>query len=311
MPATRPSVWSGLSSAPAPVRDLAERYLAYRRANSSPATVQRLRGIVARWIVYLLQRGLAPAAATRAEADDFCATWPWAPNTKRQAICDLRTFHAWLVEEGHQARNPWRGVRGPRRPVRIPRVLMGEELAAMDGALARASVRDARDRAMLAFLRATGCRSGEMRSLGMADLDLGRRRAIVRGKGDKERYVFLDEPAVAAIQLWLRVRDAWAPSAAGLVFVGRHGGRVNPTVLRDALLRAAGRAELNRHVHAHVLRHTFASRMRERGVDLRVLQEMLGHADLSTTQIYTHVAPRQIQREYDRATRRGRRAGDD
>lgn len=303
MPAVRPSLWSGLSSAPVrPVpRDLAHRYIAYRRATSRPSVVPRLQSTVARWVVWLAQRDLEPQQATLANVHDFVATWPWATNTKRQAISDLRTFHRWLVDEGHAPSNPWDRIRGPRRPRTIPRVAAPEEMRAVDQALARASVRDARDRAVVAFLWATGARSAEARGLRMADLDLAGRRATVHGKGDKDRAVFLDAEAIASLAIWLRVRGSWAPPSSPWVFVGRHGKNLGATALRDLLLRATDRGGLARRLNPHALRHGFATDMLGRGVNLRVLQELLGHASLATTERYLHVSPDALRAEYDRA----------
>lgn len=288
---------------PPPPRPAVDRYLAYRRANGAPTTARRLEGIVKRWACFLAQRDIAPESARPLDAMDFMAQWcdfGWSPATKRQAVSDLRTLHNWLLDrEIATGRNPWSGVRGPAKPVRIPRVLSPEELRDLDAALARPTVLDLRDRSLIAFLRATGCRIREALDLDLPALALADRSATVLGKGNRERVVYLDEPAVQHLRLWLKAgRPGWCRSPAGPVWVGRHGGRLHYTVARDALIRAAGVAELGRHVHPHLLRHTFATDLLENGANLREIQELLGHADISSTQIYTHVATRRLRAVY-------------
>jgi site-specific recombinase XerD len=297
-----------LQSTPWPERHRAHlvRYFAYRVAIASggATTVSRLRGQVLRWSLFLAERGLDLEAATRADAVDYMATWPWSAATKRQSIYDLRALHEWLCEQGAATSNPWRGIKGPRKPHRIPRVLDVTELERIDRALARPTVRDLRDRALVSFLRATGCRIVEAQRLDLRDLDLDKREAVVTGKGDRQRIVFLDPEAVLAMRAWLSLgRHVWASSPTGPVFVGRHGQRINKTVCRDALIRAEQRAGLGRHVHPHLLRHTLATEMLENGADLRAIQEVLGHADLSTVQVYTHVARGKLREVYDRTHR--------
>jgi integrase/recombinase XerD len=284
-----------LARLPEQERDVVERYIAVRRRTKSRPTVIRDRSIVCRWAAWCVEHDVDVLRAREADAEDFMATWSWSAGTKRQAISDLRTFYRWLVRHELASRNPWDYVDGPRRPRRLPVPLSDEELAAIYGAAYRPTVRDIRDRAMIFLIIESGARVGEVRSLDMDKLNLDRGYAMVRGKGDKDRIIYFDGRAADALRRWLQVRHLWAPSPGGPVFVGRHGRRIGYTACRDAMLRTEQRAGLRRHVNPHLLRHTFATDALEAGVDLRAVQELLGHANLSTTQIYLHVSPSRLQ----------------
>jgi site-specific recombinase XerD len=292
-------------SLPRRERSLVERYLSYRRSNSARSTVSRARSAVVRWACFLAARGVALEAARPADAVDYMATWDgqWSAGTKRQAISDLRAFCEWLEDAELAPRNPWRRIRGPRKPQRVPEVISDRELVALDRAVGRSSVRDLRDRALLHTLRATGGRIGEVRSLDLVRLHLDERYATVRGKGDRERLVYFDDPAAEALRLWLEAgRPCWARETRP-VFVGRKGRRIGYTACRDAVIRAEQRARLARHVHPHLFRHTWATQLLENGANLREVQEMLGHESITSTQIYTHVAPTRLRLVYERAHR--------
>ena len=139
----------------------------------------------------------------------------------------------------------------------------------------------------------------------MTDLDLRQRQAVVLGKGNKERIVLFTDDVAKALDIWIRVgRDRWAKSATGPVFVGRHGNRLCYHVARYSLIRAEKQAGLDRHVNPHLLRHTFATKAVEDGLDLRAVQALLGHARLDTTQVYLHVATGRLRGMYDEAFER-------
>lgn len=283
-------------------RTLLQRYLAYRRSNSAASTVMRARSTVVRWACYLGERGGELHTAEPSDAYDFISEWAWSAGTKRQAISDLRALYEWMLDQDLCTRNPWRNVKGPLMPKRIPRVLTSAEMDRIDAATHRPTVRDLRDRALLAFLRGSGCRIGEARSLDMPDVDFTERQAIVRGKRYKERIVFFDDGASEALRVWIDCgRSVWARSQSGAVFLGRHGDRICYTACRDALIRAEQRAGLSRHVRCHIYRHTWATDLLRNGADLREVQVLMGHENISTTTIYTHVAQERLREVYDRS----------
>ncbi|HEV8298905.1 MAG TPA: tyrosine recombinase XerC [Acidimicrobiales bacterium] len=216
----------------------------------------------------------------------------------------LRRYFDWLRRRGTIERDPTQGLSTPRGDARLPRVLRHDEIAGLlDEPPARAATGHdalrARDDAVLELLYGSGLRVSELCALTPGDLDLGRGRVTVWGKGGRQRTVPLSEPATAALQRWVERRDGLDPGLAAdpaAVFVNRRGGRLGPRDVRRILDRRSMSP-----THPHALRHTFATHLLDGGADLRAVQELLGHADLSTTQIYTHVSRERLQRVH-RAT---------
>jgi site-specific recombinase XerD len=198
--------------------------------------------------------------------------------------------------------DPSAGLSAPRGESRLPRVLRQDELNVLLEELPRALLDDppairSRDDAVLEVLYSSGVRVGELCSLDVSDLDLTRGRAIVWGKGGKQRSVPLGEPAVAALEHWVRSARAellTSDTPAGALFVNRAGRRLTPRDVRRLLDRRAPSP-----THPHALRHTFATHLLDGGADLRAVQELLGHADLATTQRYTHVSRERLRSVYD------------
>ncbi len=293
---------------PEPSRDLFERYARHRRATRAATTWVKNRGNVVRWLLFLSQRGTHPAEARATDAQDFLAQWEdwgWSPLTKRSAVADLRTMHEWMIDADLTltGRNPWRSMHLPRRPKRIPRIPTADDLQALDRAVRRPCTRDLRDRALLHFLRSSGCRVGECSAMNLVDLNLSDRTWIVRGKGDKERVGYFDQEAADALLLWIAHplgRAEWTKSEAGPVFVGRHGARINKSAIYDALLRAKHRSGIGRHIHPHILRHAAGSAMYGTTHDIVATKDFLGHADLSTVMTYVHMDQSHVRAAYER-----------
>lgn len=284
-------------------RSLSQRYLAYRRTVCRPGTVMRDQYTMDSWECYLETVELAVEEVTRQHCEEYMASLTIAPATRARVISQLRGFYGWLCDHEIVARNPWSKIQTPRQPIRVPRVLSEEEYARIDAALGGPSIRCMRDRSYIAFLYATGCRNGEALGLDMADLDLRRHQAVVLGKGDRERTVFFDDDTSRKITKWLKVREKWAKGFTGPVWVGRHGDRMCKGASRDVLIRAARDAGISRHIWPHLLRHSAATHLLQAGMNIRQLQELLGHADLASTQIYTHVDPAELHEAYDQAKR--------
>jgi integrase/recombinase XerC len=287
-------------------RSLVDRYILVRRGDGiADTTIRHSLYSIARWVIWLEQNGSGLTAARKPDAMTFIGEWTgygWSPLTKRKCISDLRTFHEWLCEMELNPVNPWRGVKGPRKPRRLPRVLSEDEIAAMDRALYRPTVRDLRDRAFILFLKDSGCRVSEARLLDLTCVDLSRRTAIVTGKGGKERIVPFGSEAAKAIMTWINVgRPAWTDRTDGPVFIGRHGGPMPYDAARDSLIRARQRAGIGRHIHPHLLRHTMATTLYGRTRDIVAVKELLGHADISTTMIYTHMDESAMMNTYRQA----------
>lgn len=230
-----------------------------------------------------------------------------APSTTRRKLAALRSFYRFLCREGLVAQDPFVRLRGPRMAKRLPKVLSADEAKAFVQAPQRAleagliGERDfRRDRAFFEFLYSTGCRIGEAVGLEWDSVDLARGTAVVVGKGSKERLVILGRPAVAALED-LRALDAELPAeggAAGAVFRTDRGRRMYSRQMERRMKLYLATAGLPTDLTPHKLRHSFATHLLDGGADLRSVQEMLGHASLSTTQIYTHVSIERLKDEY-------------
>ncbi len=222
----------------------------------------------------------------------------------------IRTFFRFLYREGKVSRNPLALVSAPRRPRRLPKFLTPEEVRAVLRAPDVSTPRGLRDRAVLEILYATGMRVGELvalrRSALPAPVSAGQAwegELRVLGKGRRERIVLLTDAAQDALAQYVQSgRPALLRGrASDAVFVNARGGPLSDRGVRLIVDQALKVASLARHISPHVLRHTFATHLLDGGADLRVVQELLGHASLATTQIYTHVSRDWLKRVYDKA----------
>ncbi len=230
-----------------------------------------------------------------------------ARSTLARRVAAVRAFTGWAVRGGLLTSDPAARLVGPTARRAIPEVLRRDQASAvLDVAAIRADDADPlhqRDRAVVELLYATGIRVSELVGLDQADLDWERRTVRVLGKGAKERVVPFGAPAEAALQVWLvqgRPRVA-GPGSAGAVFVGARGRRIDPRVVRRIVHSAVRRDPGAPDVGPHGLRHSMATHVLEGGADLRAVQELLGHASLATTQIYTHVSIQRLRESYDQA----------
>ncbi len=235
-----------------------------------------------------------------------------------------RGFYAWLGREGLISANPVQDVRAPRQPRPLPKALGVDEAVQLadhhdeedDPWL------DARDAAMVELLYGGGLRVGELIGLDVAPSDAALRagrgwidllgaEAQVQGKGDKRRTVAVGRGALQALQQWLAVRDQVPaqPQAAQALFIGRRGTRLTAQSVWQRLKRRSLRAGLATPVHPHMLRHSFASHVLQSSGDLRAVQELLGHANIGTTQVYTRLDFQHLAKAYDAAHPRARRKG--
>ena len=301
-----------------------DAFLANER-RASPHTRKAYRTDLSQYAAFLAGRGesIVPSSPALVRAFLARAAGEAGAVTLGRKLSALRTFHRFLVREGLAESNPARPVKAPRRPKLLPEVLPEAEVAALVEAptSARRGAPDPlalRDRAMLELLYASGLRVAELVGLDLGDVDLGARLVRVLGKGRKERIVPFGAPAAAALSEWLeRGRPAVLAGATGArrsdalakglaLFLNRDGGRLSARSTARRLDRWALAAGLPRHVHPHVLRHCFATHLLGNGADLRGIQELLGHASLSTTQRYAHLDWKRLAEVYDRAHPRAR-----
>lgn len=214
-----------------------------------------------------------------------------APRSVARALACLRTYFAFLVSEGAVASNPAAAVPHPRGANPTPVVADRYAIEGLlDGFLETPAGR--RDRAAVELLYAAGLRVGELVGLDLGDVHLPQRTLRVRGKGRKERLVPFGRPAAAAVEAYLPFRAEWRRGRGGEdepLFVNQRGGRLSDRSVRRLLDAAVRRTADLAHLHPHALRHAFATHLLEAGMDLRAIQELLGHSSLATTQIYTRV----------------------
>jgi integrase/recombinase XerD len=237
----------------------------------------------------------------------------FAPSSIARALVAVRSFHRFCVEEGFLAVDPSEQVGGPRVPQGIPKALSESEVESLLDAVVGDDARSARDRAIVETLYATGVRISELVTLDRRDLDLEDGLVRVLGKGSKERLVPVGTSAREALAVYLargrpelvRVSKR-AHADAEAVFLNARGGRLSRQSCWKIVRRTGERAGLEGRLSPHVLRHSCATHMLDRGADIRVVQELLGHASLSTTQVYTKVSPERLRAVYEAAHPRAR-----
>lgn len=302
-----------LTAEQAELIDAFRRHLSAER-NLSAHTVRAYCGDLANLFGHLERVGEGTLADIDLIALRRWLAWQQAGGAERATLqrraAAVRTFFAWAKRAGRVDADPAAGLRSPRTDRRLPPTLDADHVrtaldqlsAAVDEA--EDTVRQAaarRDLAILEVLYAGGIRVSELCGLNLTDLDAGRGVARVFGKGGKERTVPLGAPAWRALEEWLAWRGILARDAGEAVFVGDRGARIDPRVVRRGVHRALqavpGAADLG----PHGLRHAMATHLLEGGADLRSVQEMLGHASLSTTQLYTHVTSERLRTAFQQA----------
>jgi len=224
----------------------------------------------------------------------------------QRRLSAVRTFYDFLVREGSVKCNPAQGVRAPKREKRLPATLDADQMGRLL-AFRADDLLSARDKAIMELFYSSGLRLTELASLTPGALDLKDRTVRVQGKGGKDRIVPVGRPAIDALKQWLGQRAGVAKNGVDALFVGRTG---RPLSVRAVQLRVgtwARRQGLGQHVHPHMLRHSFATHLLESSANLRGVQELLGHADISTTQIYTHLDFQHLATVYEAAHPRARR----
>ncbi len=224
-----------------------------------------------------------------------------------RALSAWRGLFRWCIRHRGLAANPAEGVRAPKSARTLPRVLSPDQAQALldtepDDGL------EIRDRAMFELFYSSGLRLAELAALDLAGgLDLAEGLVTVTGKRGKTRTVPVGGPAIAALRTWLDGRKQWARPDETAIFVTRSGARMGSSGIRARLARWACKRGLGVHVHPHMLRHSFASHLLQSSGDLRAVQELLGHASIRSTQVYTHLDFQHLARVYDAAHPRARK----
>ncbi len=226
-----------------------------------------------------------------------------APRSIQRALAALRTYFGFLGAEGKVDQNPAAAVPHPRSERRLPEVLAADRLDELMGSFPETPAGH-RDRAIVELLYGAGLRVGELVGLDFDDVHLGERLLRVRGKGRKERVVPFGRQALAALDAYFPARATWRAKARDSndpLFVNQRGGRLTDRSVRRILDAAVSRTADLHHIHPHTLRHAFATHLLEAGMDLRAIQELLGHSSLATTQVYTHLDLARLMEVYEKS----------
>lgn len=226
-----------------------------------------------------------------------------SPKSLQRRLSACRSFYLWLLKHGRIAASPAAGLRAPKAPRKLPQVLDVDEAVQLVE-LPTGVPLGLRDRAILELFYSSGLRLSELCALRWRDLDLVEGLVTVLGKGGKQRAVPVGSHARRALDAW---RGESQGQADGAVFPGRNGAPITPRAVQIRLRQLAQRQGLFKRVHPHLLRHSFASHVLESSGDLRGVQELLGHADIATTQIYTHLDYQHLAKVYDSAHPRAKR----
>lgn len=299
-----------MTDAPAPLSPLAiqcERFLqnlaAVRRL--SPHTVNGYRRDLALFLAFCATHKLSqPDAVDGAHARAWLRDLHQRglqPKSMQRALSALRSFYKWMFREGEIKKTPLAGISAPKAPRRLPVALDTDQAQQLlDNGSSDDDWLAVRDQAIMELFYSSGLRLAELAAANLGDIDFGEGFVTVIGKGRKQRKVPLGRAASTALQTWIAQRAQLGIDGDAL-FVSQRKTRISHRSIQARLARHALERGLPQHVHPHMLRHAFASHVLESSGDLRAVQEMLGHANLTTTQIYTHLDFQHLAKVYDRA----------
>ena len=290
------------------MQEIYDRYIQYLEAekNASPYTVRNYKDDLLDFLYFLKKKKIDPLNETKVDRHvlrDYLSHLVERGVVKAsiaRKLSAIRSFYRYLVREKIVSANPIEKVSSPKLDKRLPSFLTREEVEQLLNAPNLSTPLGQRDRALLELLYASGLRVSELVSLNLEQINLDSGEIRVRGKGDKERMVLIGKPAARALSDYLsqgRLKLLGKKGSSALL-LNPDGGRLSERRVQTILVKYASIAGIDRRVHPHMLRHTFATHLLDGGADLRVVQELLGHASLSSTQIYTHVTQSQARKVY-------------
>jgi tyrosine recombinase XerC len=289
--------------------DLIDRYVTDIgvEKNLSPLTLRNYRQDLGDFAAYLRHSQIDLADLDRHSIRGYLAELANRGLSRGSVIRKVSTikgFFRFLDREGEIERNPLLALRGPRKPQKLPSFLRMEQVEALLNAPERDTPQGLRDRAILEFLFSSGVRVGELVGLDVRDVLHADGEVVVHGKGDKERRVFIGHPARIALGRYLKDGRPTLLSNnqhTGALFINRNGTRLSARSVQKLVRAYAIKAGIDQRTYPHLLRHSFATHMLENGAELRVVQELMGHANVNTTQVYTHVTLARQKEVYDQA----------
>ncbi len=269
----------------------------------SANTVKSYANDLKAWERYMANRGLDPVSFTREDAALYAEYLQdgFAERSVLRKLTALRTFYAYLERKGAVSSDPFLGISMRQKARRLPSVLTEEEVKELLS-LPRPGFPDERDHMLFLFVYNTGCRISEALSVDTGDIDYARRRILIRGKGGKERFVFFSPSTASEMRKYMEARSAYLSSLGkqcDAFLIGDKGGRLPFSSAHIIFDEYRARLGWQKEFTPHTLRHSFATHMMDRGADIRLVQELLGHESISTTQIYTHVSRGRLRRVYE------------
>jgi integrase/recombinase XerC len=230
-----------------------------------------------------------------------------ASRSIQRSLSAIRSFYRYLIREGLAEHNPAQAVQAPKGEKRLPSTLDVDQMTGLLDGTRQDTMIGSRDRAMMELFYSSGLRLAELQGLNLRDVDFGAELVHVLGKGNKQRIVPIGTQAIKALQHWLITRDEMDFLRQPALFLTKQGRRLGVRSIQKRLSYWGKRQGISDKVHPHRLRHAFASHMLEASGDLRAVQELLGHADISSTQIYTHVDFQHLAKVYDEAHPRAKK----
>ena len=293
-----------------------DQFIAYLRLsrNASELTCKSYGEDISQFIAYVFDTYAVslPKEITLLMVRAFIgARTDWSRATRARKVASLRSFFAFLVKRGELSISPAVSLRTPKQDKRLPKFLRPDEVSALMSApekVCSSPLIATRDKALLEMLYASGMRAGELVKLDVGSVDLNEAVAVAQGKGDKERMVLLGEPAIAALREYLTgarqeliKASATDSNMTNALFVNYQGNRLSDRGVRKLFDKYCTHASTSLKITPHVLRHSFATHLLAGGADLRIVQELLGHASVATTQVYTHVTPERLRDVYRQA----------
>ena len=298
------------------MRGLLEQFLTYMCVgrNASPYTIKNYRNDIGQFLDYCAKQGVSSIGLVdrlllRRYLAELDGTG-YAKASVARRVAELRSFGDYLVREKVLDRNVFRLINAPRVPKRLPHYLTVAEVESLLAVPDTTAPRGLRDRAIIEVLYGAGLRVSELTGLDVGDVDLTQAQVFVLGKGSKERVGLLGRAAVRAVWSYLEVGrpELLGRQPTDALWLNHRGGRLTVRGVGMILARVGEQAGIRTHVSPHVLRHSFATHLMDGGADLRVVQELLGHANLTTTQIYTHVSQSRTREVYMRAHPRAKKS---
>ncbi len=255
------------------------------------------------WLLnYLNDNGTSPLAVSLHQLEEFAASLHehgLSPRSQSRILFGVRSFYKFLVTDGYIEINPTELLESPQLPKHLPEYLTTEEVDQLEASIDLSTNEGHRNRAIIEVLFSCGLRVSELTNLKLSDLNLGERFLRVVGKGNKERLVPISEKAIKELNFWFDDRRQMRikPGEEDYVFLNRRGHHLTRTMILIMVKRQAVEAGITKTISPHTLRHSFATALLKGGADLRIIQVLLGHADIGTTEIYTHLDDESLRRE--------------